>query len=92
MPIGPVTMFAIYLVCWWVVLFAVLPLGMHQGGQERPTDGAQWGAPADPKLKQKFITTTWVAAIVWAFIMLLVFTGWMPLPDPEAFARMGPNR
>ena len=25
MPIGPITMFAIYLVCWWTVLFAVLP-------------------------------------------------------------------
>lgn len=80
MPIGLFTMVAIYLVCWWVVLFAVLPLGMSQDGQPPPTDGAHWGAPDDPQLKRKFITTTWVSAIVWAAIMVIIWTGIMPLP------------
>lgn len=81
MPIGPFTIVAIYFVCWWTVLFAVLPLGMNQEGQEKPTDGAQWGAPANPNLKKKFITTSWVSAIVWVFILVLIWTGWMPLPN-----------
>ena len=81
MPIGPTTMGAIYIVCWWVVLFAVLPLGMNQQDQERPTDGGAWGAPRTPQLKKKFITTTWVSAIVWVFVMVLIYTGWVPLPD-----------
>ena len=81
MPIGPVTMLAIYIVCWWVVLFAILPLGMSQGAQERPDDGGQWGAPLQPNLKRKFFTTRWVALILWAVVMVLVFVGWMPLPD-----------
>jgi len=80
MVIGPITMFAIYLVCWWTVLFAVLPIGMSQQDQSPPTDGGQWGAPDKPDLKRKFITTTWVSAILWAFIMVLIFTGWLPLP------------
>lgn len=80
MPIGPLTMAAIYIVCWWTVLFAVLPLGMNQHEQERPDDGGQWGAPKEPQLKKKFITTTWVSAIVWVFVMVLIFTGWLPLP------------
>lgn len=79
-PIGPITMAAIYITCWWTVLFAVLPLGMNQRDQARPTDGAQWGAPANPDLKRKFLTTTWVSAIVWAVIMVLIGTGWLPLP------------
>jgi Predicted secreted protein len=91
MPIGPLTMIAIYLVCWWTVLFAVLPLGMNQRDQERPTDGGQWGAPSDPKLKQKFITTTWVSAIVWLVIMVVIWTGIMPLPDFDTFSRNAPN-
>ena len=62
-------------------IYAWLPLGMTQGAQERPTDGAQWGAPAQPNLKRKFITTSWVSLIVWAVVMVLVFIGWMPLPD-----------
>jgi len=81
MPIGPVTMFAIYVVCWWTVLFAVLPLGMSQEAQERPTDGSQWGAPKDPRLLRKFITTTWVSGLVWLFVMVLIYTGWLPLPQ-----------
>lgn len=81
MPIGPITMLAIYIVVWWTVLFAVLPIGMNQAAQEKPTDGGQWGAPANPNLKKKFITTSWVALIVWVFIMVLVYIGWMPLPD-----------
>ena len=81
MPIGPVTMLAIYIICWWAVLFAILPLGMSQGAQERPDDGGQWGAPLQPNLKRKFLTTSWVALILWAVVMVLVFVGWMPLPD-----------
>ncbi len=81
MPIGVFTIVAIYLVCWWIVLFAILPLGMSQGGAEPPTDGAQWGAPETPNLKRKFITTTWVSAIVWVVVMLLVWIGWMPIPE-----------
>ena len=81
MPIGPVTMLAIYIICWWAVLFAILPLGMSQGAQERPDDGGQWGAPLQPHLKRKFFTTSWVALILWAVVMVLVFVGWMPLPD-----------
>ena len=79
--IGPTTAIAIYLVVWWTVLFAVLPLGMNQGPRERQTDGGYWGAPANPNLKKKFITTTWVSAIVWGVIMVIIFTGILPLPD-----------
>ena len=81
MPIGLFTMVAIYIVCWWMVLFAVLPLGMEQKDLERPTDGGQWGAPSDPKLKQKFLTTTWASGIVWAAIMVILATGLIPLPE-----------
>jgi predicted secreted protein len=81
MPIGPITMFAIYIVVWWVVLFTVLPLGTSSETHEPPTDGSQWGAPKTPNLKRKFITTTWVSFLLWLFVMWLVFIGWMPLPD-----------
>ncbi|MDP1911737.1 DUF1467 family protein [Brevundimonas sp.] len=81
MPIGIVTMLGVYIICWWTVLFAVLPLGASQERHEPPTDGAQWGAPDKPDLKRKFITTTWVSALLWLLVMGLVYVGWMPLPD-----------
>ena len=73
------TIVGIYIVIWWTVLFAVLPLGMSQGAQEKPTDGGAWGAPANPNLKRKLITTTWVAAIVWAIIIGVLLSGIIPL-------------
>ncbi|MBU4239803.1 MAG: DUF1467 family protein, partial [Alphaproteobacteria bacterium] len=50
MPIGPITMFGIYIIVWWTVLFGVLPLGTSRETHEPPTDGAQWGAPTTPNL------------------------------------------
>lgn len=81
MPLGPFTLVAIYLTSWWIVLFMILPLGSTEQAQEPPTDGAQWGAPTNPNLKRKFITTTWVSAIVWVVIVGLVWSGVVPLPD-----------
>ena len=74
---------AIYLTIWWTVLFTVLPLGNrthHEEGIPVP-GGGDPASPVNPNLKKKFITTTWVSAIVWALIMVLLFTGWLPLPD-----------
>lgn len=78
---GPITLVAIYFIIWWTVLFAILPLGMSQGGRDRPTGGADWGAPVRPNLKRKFITTTWVAAIVWLVIFLVIRFNLIPLPN-----------
>ncbi|MFL6799297.1 MAG: DUF1467 family protein [Xanthobacteraceae bacterium] len=61
------TAIAIYFIIWWIVLFAVLPFGVHSqqesGGVSPGTDP---GAPAIPKLRQKLLWTTIVAAIVFA--------------------------
>ena len=60
--------FFIYLIVWWTVLFAVLPLNSKtyaEAGIE-VTDGGDPGAPVEPRLLQKAWTTTWVSAIVFA--------------------------
>ena len=71
MQLGPVTLVAIYLVVWWVVLFAVLPLGAqshHEAGIDLK-DGGDPGAPVVHNLKRKLLTTTWVAVIVWVAVV-----------------------
>ncbi|NEX94506.1 DUF1467 family protein [Caulobacter sp. 17J65-9] len=80
---GPMTMVAIYLVCWWTVLFAVLPLGTktHAEMGIDLKDGGDPGAPVNPNLKRKFITTTWVSAIVWLVVMVVVWSGVIPMPS-----------
>lgn len=80
------TSISCYLVIWWTVLFAVLPLGSrsyHEAGI-KVTDGGDPGAPVNPNLKRKFITTTWVSAIVFAIIWGVVNFNLIPLPTIRA--------
>ncbi|MGZ6013866.1 MAG: DUF1467 family protein [Caulobacteraceae bacterium] len=78
---GPVTLIAIYLTIWWTVLFAILPIGVQSRADAGlPNDGSDPGAPVDPKLKRKFLTTTWVSAIVFAILWLVVTFHLVELP------------
>ncbi len=71
---GPLTMLAIYMTIWWTVLFAILPLGTQTRAEAGlPNDGSDPGAPVDPKLKKKFITTSWVSAIIFAVLWVLLY-------------------
>jgi predicted secreted protein len=53
----------VYLVIWWTVLFAVLPLGVRRA--ENPGKGEDRGAPERPDLVRKAIITSVVAAVLW---------------------------
>ena len=80
---GPITAFAVYLTLWWTVLFAVLPLGSKSYAESgiKVTDGGDPGAPVNPNLKKKFITTTWVSFILWAILMIVLKSGIIHLPS-----------
>ena len=78
----PFTSFVVYLTIWWTVLFAILPWGVksyHEAGIA-PPPGCDPGAPVNPNLKKKFITTSWVAAIVFAVIWAIITFRLVPLP------------
>lgn len=80
---SPMTGFAIYLTLWWTVLFAVLPLGAKSYAEAgiKVTDGGDPGAPVNPNLKRKFITTTWVSAILWVVLWAVIRFGLITLPQ-----------
>lgn len=74
---------SIYLVVWWTVLFTILPLGVrshHEEGIEVP-GGGEPASPVNPNLKRKFITTTWVSAIVLAVIWAVLHFQLITLPE-----------
>ena len=83
MVLGVATSIAVYLTIWWTVLFAILPLGVttHAEAGIDLKDGGDPGAPVDPKLKKKFITTSWVSAIIFAALWLALFFDLIPLPN-----------
>lgn len=68
---------AIYFVIWWIILFAILPIGVvtqEEGGEVIP--GTESSAPQRPQLLKKALITTAVAAVVFAGVYWLkVYSG-----------------
>jgi predicted secreted protein len=77
---------AIYLTIWWTTLFAVLPLGVRSHAEEgvQAPGGGDPASPVDPKLKRKFITTTWVSAILFSLLWAVLRFNLITLPDIPA--------
>jgi predicted secreted protein len=67
---------AIYLVIWWTVLFAVLPIGVRTQGEDGAVvPGTPESAPAAPRLLRVVLLTTAISALVFAGLWVLVAYG-----------------
>lgn len=60
----------LYLMLYWLAIFVVLPWGNQP--PEHVETGHFTGAPANPRLKQKFIITGFVAAALWVVVFVLI--------------------
>lgn len=60
----------VYFITYWTVLFVVLPWGNQ--AEINPVVGHAPSAPANPRIKQKFIITGIVSAVIWLIIYVLV--------------------
>jgi predicted secreted protein len=74
------TMFAIYFVLWWIVLFVTLPFGVRSqhvdgegAGQVIP--GTDPGAPVLARMGRKLIWTTIISAVIFAIAMWAYYQG-----------------
>lgn len=74
---NPVGALVIFLLVWWCVFFAVLPMGVkgRWEGTDDGVKGADPGAPADPQLKRKVLMTTAISAVVSVVIIAIVASG-----------------
>ncbi len=74
---NPVEVVIIFILIWWCVFFAVLPMGV-KGRWESNSDGvagADPGAPADAGLKRKAILATGIAALLTAVTAAIILSG-----------------
>jgi predicted secreted protein len=78
----PILSVAVYLTIWWTVFLTILPLGVtsHAEAGIDLGDGGDPGAPVDPKLGRKVITTSWVSALLLAVVWLVIHFHLIPLP------------
>jgi predicted secreted protein len=64
---------SLYLVIWWIVLFAMLPIGVRTQAEEgQVIPGTAESAPHTPKLPRKMLATTVVAAVVFAALYAII--------------------
>jgi len=64
---------ALYILIWWIVLFAMLPIGVRtQAEMGEVAPGTAESAPHTPKLLPKMLATTVVAAIVFAALYAII--------------------
>ena len=77
----------VYVLIWWTVLFAVLPIGTHPVEDADQRTGWR-GTPEHPRLLMKVMVTTLVAGVVWFGAWLLITShyvsfrhGWFAAPN-----------
>jgi predicted secreted protein len=69
-----------YIIIWWMVLFAVLPFGVHP--VDKGDIGHAAGAPANPRLWLKAGITTLVAGVLWLGFYALATSGLISFRQP----------
>ncbi len=86
---------ALYLMIWFMTLFAVLPFGVKtQGEVGEIVEGTPASAPAAPRLLRVAIINTFVAAITFAVVWTALDRDWLGLyipPDQEAPFAIAPR-
>ena len=64
---------AIYVLIWWVVLFAMLPIGVRTQAEEgEVSPGTAESAPHRTRLLPKMLATTVVASLVFAAVYVII--------------------
>jgi len=65
------TSIIVYLLVFWTVLFLTLPWGNKASAT--PEAGMAGSAPANPRIKQKFLITFIISTIIWFIISTLIY-------------------
>jgi predicted secreted protein len=74
------TLFAIYFVLWWLVLFVTLPFGIrsqHEDGVGAP--GTDPGAPILARMGRKLLWTTILSAVIFAIALWAYYQGYLSI-------------
>jgi predicted secreted protein len=65
----------VYILLWWIVLFAVLPFGVRPVVDADERTGWR-GAPAHPMMGRKLLATTAIAFVLWLATMAVIRSDW----------------
>jgi len=80
----------LFVLVWWVVLFAVLPLGQRHNSDPDPVSGLR-GAPTAPRVGRAMLRTTLVSLLVWVLLVLLINSSLLSFRHGVLAFRPGPE-
>ncbi|MCV0424834.1 MAG: DUF1467 family protein [Roseibium sp.] len=65
---SPVFGVAVYFMLWWIILFAILPFGLHKTQEEagEVTPGSEPSAPDRPRFLKVIVATTIITTVVFS--------------------------
>jgi predicted secreted protein len=70
----------VYFICWWLVLFMVLPFGVRTPGPDEDLpEGHADSAPMQPRILLKFAITTVVSAALFTIVYAVIAYRLIPL-------------
>ena len=80
---------ALYFIIWWIVLFAMLPIGVRTSEEagEKCAPGHAESAPHLPNLLPKMVATTVVSSIIFAALYAIIVHHVITLDDIPFFPR-----
>jgi len=67
---GVVGGLVVYFLVWWTLIFCVLPWGNQPDANPEVANAKS--APANPRIKKKFMITTLLSCVVWLIIYGLI--------------------
>jgi len=76
------TAFVVFIMIWWTVLFAVLPIGTKPVADADSASGWR-GAPDKARMPRKLLMTTVISLALWGIAMLLIRSDWLSFRTPE---------
>ena len=78
---------AIYFIIWWIVLFAMLPIGVRTSEEagEKASPGTAESAPHMPNLLPKMVATTVLSTIIFAALYAIIVHHVITLDDIPFF-------
>ncbi len=74
----------LYVLIWWTVLFAVLPVGTKPVADSQDTAGGWRGAPDNPRLGRKVIATTLISLLIWGASVAVIQSPWLSFRNAAA--------
>ena len=68
---SPTGLAIIYIIIWWIVFFAILPIDVERKKIVK-VDGEDPGSPENPKMLKKFLYCTGITTVLFILIYLLM--------------------